>query len=201
MAFLRGIFQREPVGVIALLVSILLVIIQSGYVYDKFRQRILVSVYHAKWNDLEKCKLSQLRVENPTERVVKDIRLVVVFDWVTKRDKLDELEFHHRSDSMLAKQEFKFLEGTNLYIPFFISKNVITIPKMNPGEWLDLVVGYRTDMKAEETRRNFDDSSSEYFTPRISNVSSDDGKAIILHHEESCLIDKFQPSNDSWRFW
>ena len=174
---------------------------QSGYIYDKFRQRLVVGLYNGKVLGSEKCVLGHLKIDNDTGKIIRDIRLVIVSDWVTKRDDLDDFEFHYRADTMASKEEYKFIDRENLYIPYFVKNSILTIPKLNPGEWLDLTVAYRIHEDAEAIRSSFPKTSSEYFTPRIANASSEDGRATILHHRDTCLTAKFKPTNDSWRFW
>ena len=192
---------REPLGAIALVVSTILVIIQSQYIYDKFRSRLTVSLYSGKISDSVKCSLSQLEIVNNTDNIIRDVRLIIARDWLAKRDNLQDFAFHYRGDAMLEKGKNKFIDRENIYVAYRPEGNVLIIQKLNPGEWLDLVVTYKPNTEAEKIRTGFSENSSDYFTPRIANVSSEDGKALVLHHRDSCLIEDYRPSNASWRFW
>ena len=125
---------------------------------------------------------------------------MIARDWISERDNLQDFTIGYSGHAILAESEYQFPKRPNLYVDYYFANNVLTIPKLNPGEWLDLTVLHSIHDEAEKIRRNFTNTSSEYFTPRIVNASSEDGKAIVLHHARSCLQRKYMPINDTWRF-
>ena len=201
MRFLKYAFRKEPIGAVALVISVFFLIGQSEYIYDKFRRKLVVSVYHSNFVGESKCRLHQLRMDNRTDDIIEDIRVIVAQDYVTRRQERSGMLISYFSRAALPDKLFKFPDRVALEVPFQFEGNVITVPALNPGEWVDLVMDYSPEAEAEQIRQKFDKSSSEYFTPRIVNISSDDGSAIILHHEDSCLIEAYRPRSDTLRLW
>ena len=192
--------RKEPVGLIALFFSPLLLFSQSDFLSERFRSKLTIITYHGESHDLHGCRLSRFTIDNHTNKVIGGIRIVLLRHWVVERDDVDFFVFYR--NRAVVPREFKFPRRASVTVPHRLSGNVLLIPRLNPGEWLDLAVGFEHDEESELIRkRDAPDGSDGYFTPRIVNASSEDGQAIVLHHPDTCLPGKYQPENHTWRIW
>ena len=209
MSVLRRAIRKEPIAALGLLISTLFVLVEYDYIYDKVRNKLVLLVYHSDGIYRSKCRLAHLRIDNRTSEKLVNIRIIIAKDYLGKRDVPNEMKIVYPWEAWTGERKFKFATRERLEVPYSFGNNVLVVPKLNPGEWLDLVMLYYGEGKeqiaqidaAEENRAKFAKSSENYFTPRIVSASSEDGEAIILHHNATCLSESYKPSNDTWRFW
>lgn len=191
----------EPIGVCALILTLCLAALQSEFINDKFRNRLVVEA-HSSDGFHTKCRIYQLKIDNNTEKILRNIQIDIVRDYLVNRGDLQDLSFSERSNAMLSTMQYMFPDRPSLEVPFVFKNNALVIPELHPGKWLDIVADYsHQDIKIEEIRSKFGLSDGDYFTPRIASVSSSDGTAIVDHHDDSCLEGEYRISDTSWRFW
>lgn len=199
--FFRIAAKKEPVAFIALALSLLTLLIQSELLYDKVRPKLTVVSYHEEWLGLHGCRLQQFTIDNPTNKIIGRIKIIFHVDWVTRREGTDYYLLDLTRPALLGLYSLKFRERALSGVEYQMSQNVLSVKELKPGEWLDLAVGYELVESSESLRKGNAQHESNYFMPRIAEAFSEDGKALVRHHPDSCLGNEYRPGNETWRNW
>jgi hypothetical protein len=176
--------RSEPLALISLLVTISFGVLNSNWFWRLFEGGLDVKIATAK-DVVGRCADIEAIIENNANQVLTNIRAPVNVDYMTRRGDVS-LEYGSLTDMFIAPAEVTKLprragDAPPVDYSFDTKSLVLSIPRLNPGEWLHVVFG-ESGSGMENQRAQIRRGAAEFMNvPRFSMVNHDQGRARVRY--------------------
>jgi len=176
---------EEPIGLMALFVSVMVPIFQSDWFSSLLEGNIHVIAYYYE-QESGQCSLAALKIDNKSNLTYGDIAFYIVEDWITKNGH-ESINFGRRIEMMITENmstPIPFRE--DLSVEYISSQGTIRVPKLSPGQYLDLFFARGMSSDMNTARNKLGEDPRYWNTPRIEYAASDRGR-LRIQSEGDCL--------------
>lgn len=176
---------NEPLALIAILLTTLGFIYEREFFQDWLRVEPAITAYHSAQQD-GRCPMVAFEVENDGSKIVSNIRITILEDWITARG--DEQLFIYTFEEAFVppNEQTIMLRRDPLDVSATMEGNTFVIPELQPGQYVQRLIPRSVSAIMNDAREALADDPRHWNRPRIGQATYEHGLLPVKHIGE-CL--------------